>query len=241
MFLRNCFRPFAMDATIIAQPAPHTLKVLQHQQYVTTEHLTPATSPPSPLDLFRTWFKQAVDAKVQEPDAVTLATATAGGIPSARVVLFKEADERGFIFFTNYTSRKSQELSENPNAAMAFYWREMHRSVRVVGPVEKLSAEENAAYFKSRPVESQLGAWASKQSSVIDEGTLEARLKKVTEKFGNDVPTPDFWGGWRIVPTYASFALSLILSAHKITQGSRVLDRKTCQTARPYPLCSSGS
>ncbi|RXW24525.1 hypothetical protein EST38_g1357 [Candolleomyces aberdarensis] len=196
-----------MDATIISQPEPHKLKVLQHQQYVTPEHLSPSTSLPSPLDQFQSWFKEAVEEKVQEPDAVTLATATAKGIPSARVVLFKEVDPRGFIFFTNYTSRKSQELSENPHAALAFYWREIHRSVRVVGRVEQLTPEENATYFKSRPVESQLGAWASKQSSVIEEGTLEERLKKVTEKFGNDVPTPPFWGGWRIIPDEVEFWL----------------------------------
>ncbi|KAF6757509.1 pyridoxamine 5'-phosphate oxidase [Ephemerocybe angulata] len=196
-----------MDATIIAQPEPDKLKVLQHQQYETAEHLTPATAPANPLDLFRAWFREAVEKKVHEPDAVTLATATAKGVPSARVVLFKEADGRGFIFFTNYTSRKSQELTENPHAAMAFYWREIHRSVRVVGRAERMTAEENEAYFKSRPVESQLGAWASRQSTVIDEGVLEERLKKATEKFGSDVPTPAFWGGWRIIPDEVEFWL----------------------------------
>lgn len=197
-----------MDKTIISQPTPDKIQVLQHQQYVTVEHISPATSPQNPLDLFRRWFTEAVEKDVQEPDAVTIATSTAQGIPSARVVLFKEADERGFIFFTNYTSRKSKELTENPNAALAFYWREIHRSVRAVGRVEKLTPEENEKYFKSRPVASQLGAWASKQSSVIEEGTLEERLKQVTEKFGDNVPTPPFWGGWRIIPKCVAIFLS---------------------------------
>lgn len=196
-----------MDATIIEKPAPDTLKVMQHQQYVTQEHLTPANSPPNPLDLFRAWFTEAVEKNVQEPDAVTLATSTRQGVPSARVVLFKEADHRGFIFFTNYTSRKSQELTENPNAALAFYWREIHRSVRIVGRVEKLSFEENDKYFHSRPVDSQLGAWASKQSSVIGENVLEERLDAAKAKFGNNVPTPEFWGGWRVIPKCVSDVL----------------------------------
>lgn len=210
-FTSRWIRAFSMsDKTIISQPDPHKIKVLQHQQYVTVEHIAPSTSPSDPLDLFRAWFTEAVQKNVQEPDAVTLATATAQGVPSARVVLFKEADEQGFIFFTNYTSRKSKELTENPNAALAFYWREIHRSVRAVGRVEKLTPEENEKYFHSRPVASQLGAWASKQSSVIEEGTLEERLKKVTEKYGDDVPAPPFWGGWRIIPRHVPHSHSII-------------------------------
>jgi pyridoxamine-phosphate oxidase len=146
---------------------------------------------------------------------MTLSTATPSGIPSARVVLFKQLDSRGFVFFTNYTSRKSQELLSNPNAAIVFYWSEVHRSVRALGKVEKISREESEAYFKGRPVGSRLGAWASKQSSVVGEGEVNARLKKLEERFGTkdgdqngDVPLPDFWGGWRIVPRYVVLTYS---------------------------------
>lgn len=121
-------------------------------------------------------------------------------MPSARIVLLKQVDNRGFVFFTNYTSRKSQELDGNPRAALVFYWRELSRSVRVIGGVEKLTKQENEEYFHSRPVGSQLGAWASKQSSVIGEGELDVRLNKAQEKFGESVPAPDFWGGWRVIP-----------------------------------------
>jgi len=201
--------PIATMNTVLSQPAPDTIQVVQHQQYQTADHLTPTNAAHSPLDQFRGWFKEAVERRVDEPEAVTLATATANGIPSARVVLFKQVDHRGFVFFTNYTSRKSKELDENPHAALAFYWREVHRSVRVIGRVERLTKQENDEYFQSRPVGSRLGAWASKQSTVIQEDELEARLKKVEEKFGvksddaeGNVPTPDFWGGWRIIPEW---------------------------------------
>lgn len=190
-----------------AQPREdHTLHVTSHNQYDAHETLSPSTVSPSPLDQFRTWFT-AAQGVVNEPEAMSLSTATASGIPSSRFVLFKELDERGFVFFTNYTSRKSAELAQNPQAALAFYWRETYQQVRVVGRVEKVTPEETAAYFKSRPVGSQLGAWASRQSTVVDEGEVRARLEKLKGQFGAgdnpdnaDVPVPDFWGGWRVVP-----------------------------------------
>jgi pyridoxamine-phosphate oxidase len=123
------------------------------------------------------------------------------------MVLFKQLDKRGFVFYTNYTSRKSQELAENPQAALLFFWREMSRQVRVLGRVEKLSREESEEYFKSRPVGTRLGAWASKQSSVVGEDDLANRLARFQEQFAlqasdeeGDVPLPDFWGGWRVIP-----------------------------------------
>lgn len=196
------FRPFAMDLEI-SQPSPDKLQVLPHRQYVTADDLSPLTVAQSPLDQFRTWFKEAVEGgHVQEPEAMSLSTATPSGIPSARIVLFKQLDSRGFVFFTNYTSRKSQELLANPNAALVFYWREVHRSVRVLGRVEKISKQESEEYYKSRPVGSQLGAWASRQSTVVAEGEVHERLHKLEKKFGDDVPLPDFWGGWRVVPKF---------------------------------------
>ena len=193
---------------MLSQPEPDKLQVLPHHQYVTAEHLTPSTVSPSPLDQFRLWFKQAAEGgKVEEPEAMSLSTATPTGIPSARIVLLKQVDSRGFVFFTNYTSRKSQELIANPHAALVFYWREIHRSVRVTGWVEKLTFKESDEYFQSRPVGSRVGAWASRQSTVIGEDELDSRLKKLQRRFGlhqsedrGDVPTPDFWGGWRVIP-----------------------------------------
>ncbi|PPQ81262.1 hypothetical protein CVT25_015046 [Psilocybe cyanescens] len=198
---------------VIAQPAADKLQVLPHHQYVTNDNLSPNTVASSPLEQFRAWFKEAIEGgEVKEAEAMTLSTATPTGIPSARIVLLKQVDSKGFVFFTNYTSRKSKELSENPHAAIAIYWREIHRSVRVVGRVEKLSPEENTEYFQSRPIGSRLGAWASKQSTVIQEGDLDARLEKVKTRFGIQdekdggvVPTPEFWGGWRVIPDEVEF------------------------------------
>lgn len=199
-----------MDA-VISQPTPDKLKVLPHLQYETPDNnLSLSVVAPSPLDQFRTWFKGVVEGGiVKEPEAMTLSTATLLGVPSSRVVLLKQLDATGFVFYTNYTSRKSQELIANPNAALAFYWREVHLSVRIIGRVEKVSREESEEYWKSRPLGSRLGAWASKQSSVVDEGEVNARLEKVREKFGvkegdkeADIPLPEFWGGWRVIPEY---------------------------------------
>ncbi|KAF8798801.1 pyridoxamine 5'-phosphate oxidase [Phlegmacium glaucopus] len=209
---RFLLRPLSMDV-VLSQPEPDKLQVLPHHQYVTAEHLTPSTVSPSPLDQFRLWFKQAVEGgKVEEPEAMSLSTATPTGIPSARIVLLKQVDARGFVFFTNYTSRKSQELIVNPHAALVFYWREIHRSVRVTGRVEKLTFKESDEYFQSRPIGSRVGAWASRQSTVIGESELDARLKKLQDRFrvhenqgDGDVPTPDFWGGWRVIPNEVEF------------------------------------
>jgi len=189
------------------QTSSDTLRVLPHTQYHTQGSLSPLNVAPDPLEQFRIWFTEA-SAKVSEPETMTVSTATASGIPSARTVLFKQVDSTGFVFFTNYTSRKSKELLENPNAALVFYWKELHKQVRILGKVEKLSEEENKEYFHSRPVGSQLGAWASKQSTVIEEGEIEHRLEKYRQRFhvnegdplSAQIPAPGFWGGWRVVP-----------------------------------------
>lgn len=190
------------------------LQVQGHVQYDTPDHITPSNVHTSPLEQFHIWFNQAREANVREPDAMSLSTATASGIPSSRMVLFKQLDKHGFVFYTNYTSRKSRELEENPQAALLFFWREMSRQVRVLGRVEKLSKEESEEYFKSRPVGTRLGAWASHQSSVIGEHDLFNRLGEVQERFGvqasdkeGEVPLPDFWGGWRVIPSEVEFWL----------------------------------
>lgn len=198
-------KPFSMD--VVISTTADKIKVLAHQQYHTPDHISPATVQPAPIEQFRKWLKEAVESGVLEPEVMSLSTATPSGLPSARIVLLKQVDPRGFVFFTNYTSRKSREILSNPHAALVFYWREMHRSVRVVGKVEKVTREESDEYFQTRPVGSRLGAWASKQSTVIGEQVVEDRLKQVQEKFGvkegdedGNVPTPEFWGGWRVVP-----------------------------------------
>jgi pyridoxamine-phosphate oxidase len=181
-----------------------------HKQYDAAETLSPSAVARSPLEQFRIWWTDVVNGGiVQQPEAMCLSTATPTGIPSARMVLFRQLDERGFVFFTNYESRKSREMLANPWAALVFYWQEVHRSVRVVGKVEKVGREESWEYFRNRPLGSKLGAWASRQSSVVGEGEVHARLNEMRERFGvkedededGDVPLPESWGGWRVVPT----------------------------------------
>lgn len=188
-----------------------------HNQYKTPRLLRELLDP-SPLKQFQRWLGEAMappseavrDAAgevvrlepVHEPEAMTLCTALPNGIPSARVVLLKQVDARGFVFYTNYHSRKSRELDGNPYASMAFYWREQSRSVRVVGRAEKVSREESEAYFASRPRGSQIGAWASRQSEEVEnEQQVEKWVEEVEREYeGRQVPCPPHWGGWRVVP-----------------------------------------
>lgn len=163
-----------------------------------------------PIDQFARWFADAQAAGVPEPNAMTLATAAGGGVPSARVVLLKALDERGFAFFTNYDSRKGAELAANPRAALCFYWQPLERQVRVEGTVAKTSREESEAYFHSRPVAAQVGAWVSRQSvTIASRAELERLQQEVVARFGVDsggvVPLPDFWGGYRVVPQSIEF------------------------------------
>jgi pyridoxamine 5'-phosphate oxidase len=162
---------------------------------------------PDPFQQFATWFRAAMDAQVLETNAMTLATATRDGFPSARIVLLKGVDEQGFVFFTNYESRKGREIEENPHAALLFYWAELTRQVRIEGIVTKVSVEESEAYFRSRSELSRLGAWASRQSRVIDSrAVLDERMHAlVTEYSGRDIPLPPYWGGYRLIPTAFEF------------------------------------
>ena len=154
-----------------------------------------------PIAQFRRWFQDALDAKALEPNAMTLATATPDGRPSARVVLLKGVDARGFAFYTDYRSRKGAELDANPRAALAFWWGELERQVRVTGRAERVSREESAAYYATRPLGSRLGAWTSRQSSVLpDRAALERELVEVERRFGGEPPLPEHWGGYRVVP-----------------------------------------
>ena len=161
----------------------------------------------TPEAQFEQWFKQAMEAQLLEPNAMSLATVAADGMPSCRTVLLKAFDARGFVFFTNYTSKKAEEVAANPRAALLFPWLALERQVQVVGAVEKISTKESLAYFLSRPYGSQLGAWVSHQSQVISSRQL--LLKKLDEmkrKFSEGkVPLPDFWGGFRVVPERVEF------------------------------------
>lgn len=162
----------------------------------------------SPFDQFASWFAQALDSELPEPNAMTLATATTGGRPSARVVLLKGVEEGGFVFYTNYESHKGQELDENPQAALVFLWLELQRQVRVEGRVERLPAEESTAYFHKRPKGSQIGAWASPQSKPIDDReVLIEREKELAAKYQDSemLPRPPHWGGYRVIPSRIEF------------------------------------
>jgi pyridoxamine 5'-phosphate oxidase len=160
-----------------------------------------------PFQQFKLWFEQAVAANLLEPNAMTLATVTAEGKPSARIVLLKGFDEHGFVFYTNYSSQKGVELQQCPYAALVFLWGDLERQVRIEGKVELVSIEEATAYFHSRPASSQLGAWASDQSTTIaDRSILETKLQQLeTEYVDREIPKPTHWGGFRVVPTEIEF------------------------------------
>jgi pyridoxamine 5'-phosphate oxidase len=160
-----------------------------------------------PIRQFQVWFDAAVEAGLPEPDAMTLATASTDGKPSARMVLLKLADERGFVFFTNYESRKGRELADNPRAALVLFWVELERQIRIEGRVEPVTAAESDAYFHSRPLGSQLGAAASHQSRVIPgREELEKRVAELEKQYqGGEIPRPDYWGGYRVVPEVIEF------------------------------------
>ena len=171
------------------------------------EPLDESAAPAEPMALFDRWFTEAVKASVRDANAMTLATATADGAPSARIVLLKGVDERGFVFFTDHRSRKAGELEANPQCALVFYWPELERQVRVTGRVSRVAREETEQYFATRPRGSQVGAWASTQSSVIPRrATLDDAVAEISRKFENkDVPAPPHWGGYRITPESIEF------------------------------------
>lgn len=169
--------------------------------------LTETDVDPNPIQQFRVWFDQAVTAQLPEPNAMTLATATKAGVPSARIVLLKGIDDRGFVFYTNYESRKGSELAENPQAVLVFLWTSLERQVRIEGQVEKVSDEETNAYFQSRPVASRLGAWVSEQSRVIpNREVLEQRFEELQATYQDrEIPRPQHWGGYRVMPHQIEF------------------------------------
>jgi pyridoxamine 5'-phosphate oxidase len=160
-----------------------------------------------PFDLFDRWYREAREAGIYLPEAMTLATATPDGRPSSRLVLLKRHDARGFVFYTNYESRKAEELERNPQAALTFHWPVLQRQVRIEGTAAKVAPEESDGYFRTRPRGSRIGAWASPQSSPIDGRTaLMEQVAEIERRFeGEDVPRPAFWGGYRVAPETIEF------------------------------------
>lgn len=170
------------------------------------ESLSKSAVDPDPIVQFKSWMKEAIDAELPEPNAMTLATVSADGKPSARVLLIKGVDERGFVFFTNYDSHKGHDLDANPNAALVFYWIELERQVRIEGRVEKLPNAESDEYFASRPLDSRIGAWASEQSHELSgRAVLVARAAKFAARFGLNPPRPPHWGGYVLIPDAVEF------------------------------------
>ncbi len=198
-------RLFGARGYLISSMDP--LDVASLRREYETEGLRRADLLPDPIAQFSVWFAAAVEAGLPDANALALATAATDGKPSARIVLLKGFDQRGFVFFTNYRSQKGAELAANPQASFTIYWVQLERQIRVSGRAEKTTREESAAYFHSRPRGSQLGAWVSRQSEVIDaRRILEGRLAEMTERYsGMEIELPPHWGGYRIVPNEVEF------------------------------------
>jgi pyridoxamine 5'-phosphate oxidase len=179
-----------------------------------------------PIKQFQTWLDEAFAAKLPLPEAMTLATATADGKPSARMVLLKQVDHDGFVFFTNYNSAKASQLDANPYAALVFFWAPLDRQVRIEGSVTRTSREESREYFATRPRESQIGAWASQQSEAIESrARLEARAAELDEKYRDrEIDCPEYWGGYRLLPERIEFWKSRIGRLHDRILYQRVGD-----------------
>jgi pyridoxamine 5'-phosphate oxidase len=172
-----------------------------------SEELIEGNVDPDPFRQFEKWFRRAEEIVQRLPNAMALATATADGKPSVRMVLLKGFDDQGFVFYTNYESQKAQELTDNHRASLLFYWSELGRQIRITGTVTKVSRRESEAYFDTRPLDSQLGAWASQQSEVVpSRRVLEARVEELAREYeGRSIPTPPFWGGYRLAPDSIEF------------------------------------
>ena len=185
-----------------SDPEIHSLRVDYKHEPLTEESLKS-----DPIAQFRLWFDEARSSGIPEPNAMTLGTADRSGRVSCRTVLLKAYDDHGFVFFTNYGSRKAQQIAENPRAALLFPWVALARQIEIAGPVEKISAAESLAYFMSRPIGSRLGAWVSDQSQVISSrSVLLEKFKELKNKFADgDIPKPDFWGGYRVIPETIEF------------------------------------
>jgi pyridoxamine 5'-phosphate oxidase len=162
---------------------------------------------PDPMRQFANWWQQALESKIEEPNAMTLATCSASGRPSARIVLLKGIENNGFVFFTNYLSRKGTEIHDNPFVSLLFFWKELERQVRIEGKITRVAAKESDEYFSSRPKESRIGAWSSPQSRVIESREiLQKNVEKYNAQFAEGIiPRPEFWGGYQLQPDLIEF------------------------------------
>ena len=187
------------------EESPINLAALRHDY--AARGLRRADLDPDPMRQFSEWFGDAVAAKIRDVNAMSLATATRDGVPDSRIVLLKGINPRGFAFYTNYRSEKGRQLEANPRAALTFFWAQLERQIRISGTVERTSREESEEYFHSRPIGSQLGAFASEQSEMIaDRSALEAQLARAEAQFGSGVvPLPGHWGGYRVLPETIEF------------------------------------
>jgi pyridoxamine 5'-phosphate oxidase len=186
-------------------PGPDPSLAGMRQEYM-AEGLDVADLDPDPLVAFASWLQEVAAAGLAEPNAMVVSTGGRDGAPSSRMALLKSLDERGFVFFTNYTSRKATELDSNPHVCLLFPWHPLRRQVIVSGTAARLPAPESAAYFGSRPRASQLGAWASRQSQVLaTRAELDERFDELARRWPDEVPTPDFWGGYLVVPEEIEF------------------------------------
>jgi pyridoxamine 5'-phosphate oxidase len=192
----------------ISKFAQMDLKDIQNlRQDYRASTLLEAGISPNPIKQFETWFNEALKAEVYEPNAMTLATSTTNGRPSARIVLLKGFDQQGFSFYTNYLSRKGKEIAKNPNAALVLFWGPLERQIRIEGTLEKLSKEQSERYFHSRPIGSQIGAIASPQSQEIaNRGVLETKMEQLQAEYeGKEIPKPAYWGGYILKPELIEF------------------------------------
>jgi pyridoxamine 5'-phosphate oxidase len=181
--------------------------IAQMRRSYTLAGLSEENVHPNPFVQFDVWFQEARGLGTMEANAMTLSTASPDGKPSARIVLLKDVDERGFVFYTNYESAKGTAIQANPRVCLNFFWGELERQVRIYGVAEKISRDESETYFRSRPKESQLGAWASQQSNVITgREVLEERFRALEQEYnGKEIPLPPFWGGYRVAPSEIEF------------------------------------
>ncbi len=187
-----------------AEPVPIQLADLRSEY--ARETLDETAVDPDPLRQFKSWLEEAIRAQAREPTAMTVATIDERDRPAARICLLKGTDPRGLVFFTNYDSRKGRDLAAHPVAALTFFWKELERQVRVEGAVEKVTPSESEAYYRTRPIGSRIGAWASPQSRPLENRAwLEARWAKLTDEYGENPPCPPHWGGYRVLPDYFEF------------------------------------